>query len=126
MVRAQCTCILLQYSLYINRGMGEKFRELYGEVACIRSLLPSDTPVVALTATATAQVRSAIMKNLHMKNLKVVCKSCNRPNIRYSIVKLSSDIHVAFWWLVAKLRQQRASLERVVVFCRLIARCASL
>ena len=46
----------------ILTGMGEKFRELYGEVACIRSLLPSDTPV------ATAQVRSAIIKNLHMKN----------------------------------------------------------
>ena len=106
--------------------MGDKFRELYGEVSCIRSLLPSETPVVALTATATEQVKSKITKNLQMNNVKVVCKSPNRPNIRYSVVKVSSDIHVAFRWLVSKLRQQHACLERVVVFCRSITRCASL
>ena len=38
------------------RGMGEVFREWYRRLGQLRSLLPSSTPVLALTATATNDV----------------------------------------------------------------------
>ena len=42
------------------------------------------------------------------------------------MVNVSSNIYVAFKRLVSQLQKQRTSLQRVVVFCRSINRCASL
>lgn len=112
-------------SLY-HRGMGDKSRAFYGELSRLWSLLLSGTPVIALTATSTEQTKIKITQTLQMNPVNVICKSPNRPNIRYSIVKVSGDIHVAFKWLVSQLHKQRTSLDRVIVFCRSINRCVSL
>lgn len=109
-----------------HRGMEDKFRAFYGELSRLQSLLPSGTPVIALTATSTEQTKSKITQTLQMNPVNVICKSPNRPNIRYSIVTVSGDIHVAFKWLVSQLHKQHTSLDRVIVFCRLINRCVSL
>lgn len=48
--------------------------------------LKFDIPLMALTATATIQVREDILKSLHMsKGTKIVLTSFFRPNLRFSV-----------------------------------------
>ncbi|KAL5566038.1 hypothetical protein UlMin_029202 [Ulmus minor] len=54
--------------------------------ACSLKFLKFDIPLMALTATATIQVRADILKSLSMKNeAKVVITSFFRPNLRFSV-----------------------------------------
>ena len=110
----------------VNRGMGDTFRMWYSQISCLRSLLPSNTSVVALIATATQYVKERIVTVFQMSPIKSVCKSANRPNLHYSVETVSSDIHTAFKWLISELKSERASLPKTIEFCRSINRCASL
>jgi ATP-dependent DNA helicase RecQ len=106
--------------------MGEVFREWYGKVSQLRSLAPTNTPVLALTATSTLNVRTKIIQHLGMGSCAVVQGSLDRPNIRYSAVKVSRDLELAFGWLLQEIETKRTSLPRTVIFCRSIKTCASL
>ena len=59
---------------------GHDFRPDYMEIRYLRKLLP-DAVMLALTATATKQVRDDIVVNLGMKNPAVYVSSFNRSNI---------------------------------------------
>lgn len=59
---------------------GHDFRPDYLEIRSIRRLFP-DAVMLALTATATEQVRKDIEKNLNLKKPKVFVSSFNRSNI---------------------------------------------
>ena len=59
---------------------GHDFRPDYLEISYIRNLVP-DAVMLALTATATDQVRKDIVQNLNMKNPKLFISSFNRENI---------------------------------------------
>ena len=61
-----------------------------------------------------------------MKDSHVIELSPNRTNIRYSVVKVSRDISIAFRWLVENLRQKRRSLPLVIILCRSITTCTHL
>ena len=68
------------------RGMGDVFREWYSRIGQLCSLLPSSTPVLALTATATNDIRNKIIRKLQMQSCTLIEESPDRPNIRYSVV----------------------------------------
>lgn len=59
---------------------GHDFRPDYLEIASFRKQFPNAV-CLALTATATHQVQSDIIQNLHMKNPEVKTASFNRENI---------------------------------------------
>ncbi|MBO3700191.1 ATP-dependent DNA helicase RecQ [Roseivirga sp. E12] len=63
---------------------GYDFRPAYLEIEKVRELLP-DTPVIALTATATPKVRKDIQDKLAFKKPKVFTKSFARANLSYSV-----------------------------------------
>jgi ATP-dependent DNA helicase RecQ len=63
---------------------GHDFRPEYRQLAKLRDALP-DTPVMALTATATARVREDIVKQLHLRNPAEYVASFNRPNLTYRV-----------------------------------------
>ena len=106
--------------------MGSVFRKWYGQVCQIRSFLPHDVPVVALTATATKLTCKTIIHHLGMREPHMIQQSPNRANIRYAVIKTSRDISIAFQWLVHELRKQRRALPCTVVFCRSITTCSKL
>ena len=89
--------------LFQFRGMGEVFREWYGKVSQLRSLAHTNTPVLALTATSTLNVRTKIMQHLWMGSCTVIQGSLDRPNIRYSAVKVHWDLQVTFGWLLQEI-----------------------
>jgi len=65
---------------------GYDFRPPYLEIAKIRELIPK-TPILALTATATADVVSDIQERLEFKNENVFQKSFLRENLAYVLLK---------------------------------------
>src|SRR6201996_2567417 len=63
---------------------GYDFRPPYLHIADLRALHPN-VPVLALTATATAEVREDIQQKLLFKNAQVFQKSFERKNISYVV-----------------------------------------
>ena len=102
------------------------FRKWYGHVCEIRSFLPCNTPVLALTATATTLTCSTIIKHLNMQEPHMIQMSPNCLNIMYSVVNTSREATEAFQWLVEELGRLRRALPCVIVFCRSITTCSKL
>ena len=65
---------------------GHNFRPAYRHVAKIRSILPQ-TPILALTATATSDVTNDIQENLLFKKKNLIKSSFIRANMSYVIEK---------------------------------------
>lgn len=63
---------------------GHDFRPEYKQLKKLRVIFP-DTPIAALTATATERVKDDIIKSLHLKNAKTFTASFNRPNLNYFV-----------------------------------------
>lgn len=68
---------------------GYDFRPSYLRIAEIREMIP-DTPVLALTASATPLVADDIMRNLNMKEGRIMRSSFARPNLSF-VVRDSDD-----------------------------------
>ncbi len=64
---------------------GHDFRPAYLECAKLRELLP-ETPIIALTATATNRVATDIIDNLVFNEPLIVKDSFSRPNIAFGVI----------------------------------------
>lgn len=71
---------------------GHDFRPEYRKIAEIRALFPHAV-CLALTATATAQVRRDIKKNLKLENPAEFVASFNRENIYLEVVRKEKPVH---------------------------------
>ena len=65
---------------------GYDFRPAYLKIAEFRKIIPQ-TPVLALTATATKEVVKDIAEKLEMKDAKIFRTSFERTNLSYSCLK---------------------------------------
>jgi ATP-dependent DNA helicase RecQ len=65
---------------------GHDFRPEYRQLRMLRQRYP-ETPVSALTATATKRVRNDIIDQLALRNPKIHVASFNRPNLYYEVVE---------------------------------------
>ncbi|HVF82029.1 MAG TPA: DNA helicase RecQ [Flavisolibacter sp.] len=71
---------------------GHDFRPEYRRLREMMDVMSPDSPVIALTATATPKVQSDIEKNLGLRNANIFISSFNRPNLYYEIQpKTSKD-----------------------------------
>jgi len=66
---------------------GGHFRTEFHNISEMRSIIPCDVNVMALTATATSQTRQKVCKSLSMEGCFVFSKSPNKRNIYYSVVE---------------------------------------
>lgn len=64
---------------------GHDFRPHYREIGSVRSHLGA--PVLALTATATPQVRDDVAESLRLRDPLVVVRSFDRPNLSWAVVR---------------------------------------
>ena len=97
---------------------GEKFRREFANLGEIRSLIPSNIQLMALTATATKQSRQTICHTLGMKKPVVVSQSPNKPNIFYELHSKSGSLEETLAPLVEELRRERNLMDRVLIFCQ--------
>ncbi|MBX5437983.1 MAG: RecQ family ATP-dependent DNA helicase [Thermoflavifilum sp.] len=72
---------------------GHEFRPAYLEIASLRELYPQ-RPILAVTATATRQVREDIVRQLRMQHPVEIVSSFFRENIHYSVVHTEDKFHV--------------------------------
>ena len=63
---------------------GYDFRPSYLRIAEIRKMMP-ETPILALTASATKMVAEDIMKNLSFSSPNILRSSFARPNLSYAV-----------------------------------------
>ena len=70
---------------------GHDFRPAYRQLSELRRVCPN-VPVIALTATATPQVRADILSQLGLRDPQVFISSFNRPNLSYSIIPKDRDL----------------------------------
>ena len=104
--------IILMYLVH----RGTTFRQTYLN---IRSLLPEKVRVMALTATATVVTRNAVCRIIGMTTPSIISEIPNRPNIKYIVNSGSKNIEETFAPLVEEVKLKRASMDCVIVYCRL-------
>ena len=83
----------------------------------MRSLLPSDVGVLALTATATISTLEAVKARLSMKSPVLIGLSPYRDNIYYS-VQPYLELEELSVFLAEYLRAHQRNTTKTVVFCR--------
>ncbi len=64
---------------------GHDFRPEFRQLAQLRTVLPG-VPLMALTATATARVRTDIITHLKLREPSTFVASFNRPNLSYRVI----------------------------------------
>lgn len=107
--------------LYLN-CRSKEFRPTFAHLAEIRSLLPSGTPCMACTATATRSVRKEVIESLEMQGCVCISVSRDRPNIFY-VAKGRTDTQTNFQDLAASLRENTMNTPRVIVYCQSLNMC---
>ncbi|KAL4739632.1 hypothetical protein BDV11DRAFT_169927 [Aspergillus similis] len=63
---------------------GHDFRPDYKQIGAFRARIPG-VPLMALTATATENVKVDVIHNLRMQGCEVFTQSFNRPNLTYEV-----------------------------------------
>ncbi|WKZ29345.1 MAG: ATP-dependent DNA helicase RecQ [Patescibacteria group bacterium] len=87
---------------------GHDFRPDYANLKILRTEFPN-VPTIALTATATENVRADIVRQLHLRSPRVFVSSFNRPNLTYSVVPKKKG-SAALFALLEKYRGESAIL----------------
>src|SRR5687767_9114759 len=78
------TCLAIDEAHCVSEW-GHDFRPEYRQLAKLREVLP-EVPLMALTATATARVRTDIITHLKLREPEIFVASFNRPNLTYRVV----------------------------------------
>ncbi|KAJ8039082.1 Bloom syndrome protein [Holothuria leucospilota] len=110
-----------------SSGHTNAFRKFYGMLAELRSVIKPSTPLIAMAATATTQVRAAIVKSLGMHNVALKHASGTVDNIKHVVVETRlKDPSEIFSWLCEDLKQKHGKMERVIIFCQSRKDCSEL
>lgn len=65
---------------------GHDFRKSYRNIRSQLDTLPADVRWIALTATATPEVREDILKQLQFKNANIIIQGFDRPNLKWWVI----------------------------------------
>ena len=93
------------------------------ELGTIRSLLPANVPIMALSATATKATRTAICKSLGMASPIIVAKVPNKLNIKYIVSTGTRNLEETFAPMVEEIRHRRRNMDRTIIYCRTYDSC---
>lgn len=93
---------------------GHDFRPDYKALGDIRKQF-KNVPVMALTATATENVKMDVIQNLGMENAEVFKQSFNRPNLSYEVRPKGTQAQVLEE--IAQLIDQSYSGQAGIIYC---------
>lgn len=89
---------------------GHDFRPEYRQIKQVRQRFPS-APILALTATATQQVREDIIQQLGLRDTAIHIASFNRPNLYYEVQPKTNNSYQQL------LRYIKAEKGSGIVYC---------
>jgi len=89
---------------------GHDFRPDYRNLRSLRHKFPR-IPIIALTATATTQVREDIVRQLDLDDPQVFISSFNRPNLSYTVLPKKDSLRT----VRALLDQHKG--ESAIIYC---------
>lgn len=72
---------------------GHDFRPSYLRLGTVRTALPC--PAIALTATATPQVRRDIVRYLRLRTPELIVRGFDRPNLRWHVIAAKNEAQKA-------------------------------
>ena len=104
---------------------GQTFRRVLERLGEIRSLLPPDVKIMALTATATKSVQSSVACTLGMENPVVIALSPCKANIVYNVGRYTT-VEDTFKPLLHRLKKDRVKFPRTIVYCQSYNMCADI
>lgn len=89
---------------------GHDFRPEYRNLKSLRTIFP-ESPIIALTATATEKVRMDILKQLSLKDPKIFISSFNRRNLNLMVVEKKK----AMERIIKMLKEYKE--ESAIIYC---------
>lgn len=121
-----CAVAVDEAHCVIKYGYGRKtqkgkkiapFRPAYSNILRIRAIV-GNVPLVALTATASSELRNKIIKELKMRPCFSLVLPPRKDNLMYIVHKLPKDydIKVYFGWLQALIKKDSQIMEKMIVF----------
>ena len=105
--------------------MGDQFRRSFARIGNLRSLLPKNVNVMALTATATAETLDVVIQRLSMHNVYLVAMPPRQNNILFAL-KLDLDIQDFTDIIVQEFLQMRLEIPKTIVYVRSYADCIAI
>lgn len=97
---------------------GHDFRPSYLEIGTLREMLP-DVPLIALTASATREVKNEIIEKLSLQRAKIITDSFARDNLRYHVIHRDDQVP----YMVRLLKKSSGS---AIVYVRHRRKCIEL
>ncbi len=83
------------------------FRKAFSQLGDVRSILPENVRVMALTATATRETRKAVCRTLGIVHQHAVISEVpNRPNVKYFVHANPGTLEEAFALLMEEIRRK--------------------
>lgn len=117
--------MFLFFFLLVHTYRGDDFRTEYARLNEIRSILPHNVNVMALTATATKALREEVSQMLAMKNPVIVSVSPDKVNIKYSVINHETIVKT-FGPIVKRLYDSKDDVGRTIIFCQTLNDCCQL
>lgn len=104
---------------------GETFRPVLDRIGEVRSLLPTGTNVMALTATATKTIRYSVSKTISLIAPFVISRSPSKHNLFYS-VGCFKEIEETFAPIAMRLKNKRLDFPKMIIYGRSLTTCANI
>ena len=112
-----CTIALENYQIFVLYNRGDEFRVSFQRLGELRSIIPPQVNVMALTATATKTLRLQVCGILGMHDPILVEVSPEKSNIFLATGTFTSIIEI-FTPIAERLKLNRTKLGKVIIFCK--------
>ena len=102
-----------------SRKKKDPFREAFGRVTELRSLLPG-VPVLALTATVKTKERNKVIKASGMVNPAIVDVSPNKENISLDFIEMKKESYAGshLQWIAEMISTKGKETPQTIIFCK--------
>ena len=105
---------------------GDQFRTTFAKIRNLRSLIPKEVNILALTATATTETYYVVTQRLAMSDTSLVALPPNRDNITYEILPKINDVDQLITSLGSELVTKRVLFPKTVIYVRSYSDCSGI